>query len=174
MRHHSYLTAASLSLALVCFAGCEGSTSPKTSPTTGHAAEEHDHDHPSEGPHHGQLIELGNEEFHAELVHDDAKNLITIYLLDGAAKSSVASGEQELVMNVVVDDTPQQFKLVAAPDASDPAGKSSRFQATDEAFGKALDAKGAKARLNVTLGGKPLVGSFEPAAHDHDEHHDHK
>src|SRR5690606_30025752 len=106
MRCHTYLAAGGLSLALACFAGCKDSTSPKTPATTGHASEGHDHDHPSEGPHHGQLIELGNEEFHAEIVVEDAKNLITIYLLDGAAKNSVASDEQELVMNVVVNGTP--------------------------------------------------------------------
>jgi len=170
MRRYPFLSVSGLCLAFVCFTGCEDPSKP-TAPAENHAADAHDHDHPSEGPHHGQLIELGNEEFHAELVHDDSTNQVTIYLLDSAAKNSVASEEQELVMNVVVDGTPQQFKLAAAPEASDPAGKSSRFQATDEAFCKALDNKGAKARLNVTLGGKPLVGSFEPAAHEHEDHH---
>lgn len=30
-----------------------------------------EHAHPSEGPHHGDLVELGNEEFHAEVVHGE-------------------------------------------------------------------------------------------------------
>ncbi|MCE2751496.1 MAG: hypothetical protein LW720_06355 [Pirellula sp.] len=36
------------------------------------------HAHPSEGPHHGSLVELGKEEFHAELVHDSKS--VTIYI----------------------------------------------------------------------------------------------
>ncbi len=46
------------------------------------------HSHPTEGPHHGTLIELGKEEYHAELVHDD--KMVTIYILDSAAKKGCA------------------------------------------------------------------------------------
>ena len=47
------------------------------------AAHEHDHGHahPSEGPHHGALIELGKEDYHAEIVHDEKTDTVTIYIL---------------------------------------------------------------------------------------------
>ena len=45
------------------------------------------HAHPSEGPHHGTLVELGNEEFHAEVVHDDKS--VTVYVLDAGATKAV-------------------------------------------------------------------------------------
>jgi pyoverdine/dityrosine biosynthesis protein Dit1 len=71
------------------------------------------HEHPSEGPHHGSLIELGKEEFHAELVHDDKS--VTIYVLDSAAKNFVPADASEVVINVLHDGKPEQLKLAAAP-----------------------------------------------------------
>ena len=151
--------------------GCEDKSPPVNGSTD--AADSHDHAHPSEGPHHGQLIELGNDEYHAELVHDDDTHTVTIHLLDGQAKNSVASEEPELVMNLVVEGQPTQFTLVALPESNDPEGKSSKFQSQDEAFCKALDAHGVKGRLNVTVNGKPLVGSFKHGDHDHGHDHAH-
>ena len=43
-----------------------GQTPEGASPT----AQAPDDVHPTEGPHGGHLIELGNEEYHAELLHD--------------------------------------------------------------------------------------------------------
>lgn len=60
---------------------------PDQDPHAGHA-------HPSHGPHGGDLIELGNEEYHAELVHphghdDDAHHD------DGPAHAHDGDGEQQ-------------------------------------------------------------------------------
>ena len=49
----------------------------------------HAHAHPTEGPHHGSLIELGKEDYHAEFVHDDTTDTVTIYILDAAAAKAV-------------------------------------------------------------------------------------
>ena len=62
-------------LALVTFAlsGCadppDGDQFNEVSTSENEHPDEHAHAHPSEGPHGGDLIELGNEEYHAELVH---------------------------------------------------------------------------------------------------------
>ncbi len=53
------------------------------------------HDHAAGGPHGGAIIEMGDGS-HAEMVHDDAAGKVTIYLLDGAAKNSVAADEAEI------------------------------------------------------------------------------
>ena len=87
------------------------------------------HAHPSVGPHHGSLVELGNEEFHAEVVHDDKS--VTVYVLDASASKAVPIDAQDLTINLIHDGKPEQFKLAASPDAGDPSGKSSRFTLAD-------------------------------------------
>ena len=181
------------SLALV---GCGASTAPKASPQAGHddhadhddhahGADEHaGHDHPTEGPHHGSLIELGNEDYHAELVHDDAAGSVTIYLLDSAVKNAVPIEATELLINMTHDGEAEQFTLAASPDAGDPAGKSSRFVSTDAHLGEDLDHEGAEAKLVVTIAGKQYRGDIhhdhdheghahEGHGHAHDDDHDH-
>lgn len=134
----------------------------------GHEAGDAEHGHAEAGPHNGQLIELGNEEYHGEFLHDDAVHKITIYLLDGAAKKGVPIGDKELTLNVVVDGKPAQYKLAAVPQADDPAGQSSRYESVDQALCEALDDPKCKGRFNVTIAGKQFSGDIAP--HDHDDH----
>ena len=124
------------------------------------------HEHPSEGPHHGSLIELGKEEFHAELVHDEKS--VTIYVLDNAATNSVPVDSSEVVINVLHDGKPEQFKLAAAPEESDPSGKSSRFVANDPELASHLDDEAAAPKLSITINGKSYRGTI---THDQDHAH---
>ncbi len=126
------------------------------------------HSHPSEGPHHGDLIELGAEEYHAELVHTDKS--VTIYILDGSAKTAVPIEAADVMINLVHDGKPEQFKLPAFPDESDPVGKSSRFQLDDADLAHDLDHGDANAKLNLMINGKAYRGDLK---HDHDHDHDH-
>jgi hypothetical protein len=157
--------------------GCSGGASPMNADS--HAADKdhheggghdhgHEHAHPAEGPHHGQLIELGKEEYHAELTHDDASRTVAIYVLDNEAKAAVPIEAKEVTINLVVGGKPSQFTLPAAPQESDPAGQASRFQLADEKLCESLDAEGATGRLNLEIGGKPFTG--EVAHHDHADH----
>ena len=123
--------------------------------TSAMAAED---DHPTEGPHHGTLIELGKEDFHAELVHDDATDTITIYILDAAAKKAVPIVAKKLTLNMVAAGKPQQFHLAAKPQEGDPNGLSSAFAATDKTLCQVLDAEDTKGRVIVEIGGKVDVG----------------
>jgi hypothetical protein len=159
----SLLTVASIAMLANC--GCGGSSKSNAGKV---AEQKHEHAHPENGPHGGQLIELGNEEFHAELTHDEATDEITVYLLDAEAKQSVPVAETELVLNLYAAGKPQQFKLLAQPQAIDAPGQSSRFSATDEALHEAMEAEGSKGQLNVTIGGKAYSG--EIARHEHDGH----
>jgi len=133
-----------------------------TPPKTGHA-----HAHPTEGPHGGTLVELGREDYHAELVHDEAADTVTVYLLDGAAKEAVAIEAKQLTLNLLVGGKPQPFPLAADPLATDPAGKCSAFGSSSAAIGKALHAKGTTGRLNVTVAGKVYVGKLGGHTHPH-------
>jgi hypothetical protein len=165
-----------VSLSLLCsalaafsFTGCGG----KPKPAGGDKAGEHahdEHDHPSEGPHKGHLIELGTEEYHAELVHDDATKTVSIYILDSQAKKAVPIAATEVMLNLVVDSKPLQVRLPATPQKDDPENQSSHFSANDEAALEALESPKTTGRLNVTINDKPYTGDIEH--HDHD--HDHK
>lgn len=123
--------------------------------------------HPTEGPHHGSLIELGKEEYHGELVHDDDAGTVTIYLLDGKVSNQVPIEAAEITVNVSHDGRPEQFQLAAQPDEGDPQGKSSRFVSNDKELAHHLDEEGVDARLVVKIGGKSFNGKI---AHSHKGH----
>lgn len=142
--------------------GCNNKPGKSTSKPDagGHA------DHPSEGPHHGHLIELGNEEYHAEMLDDHDTGKLTIYILDAAAKKEVLVAIDAVTINAMIDGKSSQFKLTAV-SATD--GRASQFEIIDKKLLEALEhSEDSKARLNVTIDGKPFVGKIEH--HDHDDH----
>lgn len=143
----------------------DGSTSNSSLETSDSHGE---HAHPSEGPHHGELIELGNEEFHAELLHDESS--VTIYVLNSAATEQVPIASTEITINAQHEGQPEQYVLTAMPDESDPEGKSSRFVSNDEELAHHIDGKGFDPKLVLTINGKSYRGTI---AHDHDHGHDH-
>lgn len=145
--------------------GCNNTSAPQSAPASHSSAPAADvHDHPSEGPHHGDLVELGNEEYHAEIVHGDG-GAVTVYILDSKAKSAVPIDAAEVTINLTHDGKAEQFKLAASPDTGDPAGKSSRFMLKDEELAGDLDSEGTAAKLVVSIGGKSYSGKID---HDHE------
>lgn len=167
------ITATLALLAAAVFVGC-GAPSPHGEATAErhHENDGHDHsagEHSHIGPHNGHLIELGsNEEYHAELLHDEATHRVTIYILDGAAKTNVPISQPDLLINLVSGGAPKQYKLVAVTQANELPNMASCFQLEDEELCTALDAEDAKARLAVEINGKQFVGEIEH--HKHDEH----
>ena len=163
----------SLAVMVMIVAGCsnDGSTGPESAGPPNTMDDPAGHAHPTEGPHHGDLIELGNEEYHAEILHDEDAGTVTIYVLDGAATKQVPIDATDVTINAKHDGQPEQFKLAASPDANDPPGKSSRFVSDDEELAHHLDEDGADPRLVLTINGKSYRGVI---THDHDhEGHDH-
>ena len=165
-------------LTVLWLAGCsEPGSIPSSSTGGSHVVTDgppesgaHDeHAHPSEGPHHGDLVELGNEDFHAEVVHGEGGS-VSVYILDSAAKAAVPIDATELTINITHDGNAEQFKLLADRDASDPEGKSSHFSLKDEELAKDLDDHDAAAKLVVVINGKSYSGKIE---HDHDADHKH-
>lgn len=158
-----------LGAACACFAltGCDGNKAANAPSPAAEKGHHDEHEHPSEGPHHGELIELGKEEYHAELVHDDSTHTVTVYVLDSAAKAAVPIDAKGLVVNLVAAGKPQQFMLSAKPDAKDPVGQCSCFSLTNESLCEALDDKATTGRINIEIKGKAFVGKIEP--HEHDE-----
>jgi hypothetical protein len=164
-----------LALGMMSFLGCEGTASvpedgadrPASSPAAveSHADHDHQHAHPEHGPHQGELIELGNEEYHAELMHADES--VTIYILDSSAAKVIPISAREVTINLKHEGKPKQFQLVAAPEANDPEGKSSKFISNDAELAGHLDDEDADARLVVEIEGKSYRGNL---AHEHHEH----
>ena len=159
--------------ALLILAGCGGDpaatdtgtvdTPPPGTVDTGHA-------HPTEGPHHGDLVELGNEEYHAEIVHDEES--VTVYILDGHVEDSVPIEATEITINLKHDGQPEQFTLAATPDEGDPEGKSSRFVSDDAELAGHLDEEGSDPQLSLTIDGTPFTGKIEHSHDDHGHSHD--
>lgn len=123
------------------------------------------HGHPEHGPHGGDLVELGKEAFHAELVHGERG--VAIYVLDGATAKQVAIASEKLVVSLKHEGQIATFDLAADPEGNDPTGKASRFTSTDPKLDQWLDA-GAEGAVVIEIEGKSYTGKL---AHDHD--HDH-
>jgi hypothetical protein len=144
----------------------QGSASPAAEH---HADHDHDHDHEhhhaQHGPHNGQLIELGNEQYHAELIHTDKS--ITIYLLDSTATKAVPIPARELIVNLIHEGKPKQFELPAAAQAADPQGQSSRFVSDDAELAELVEDENNDARVVIEIDGRSYRGSLK---HEHDDH----
>ena len=96
--------------AALALAGC-GTNSPPAPPAVEHKeGDGHAHAHPAHGPHDGHLIELGEEEYHAELTHDDATKSVTVYLLDKETKRveilALRAGADNALSLVALGSTP--------------------------------------------------------------------
>jgi hypothetical protein len=163
MTRHIKLGAVILAFAATtAFVGCDRPSNPPPSDKGKADAHAH-HDHGEEGPHHGHLIELGEEEFHAEIVHDDAASKVTIYLLDGKAKESASADGEEVTISIVVEGQPKDFALKATD-----AAKRDQFESKEPVLVASLDhEKDAKGRLQVTINKKPYTGIIEHEAHSH-------
>lgn len=147
-------------LASIALLGCEGSKPPASPSPAAQKSPASVHAHAEEGPHQGALVELGNEDYHAEVVHGD-QGEVTIYILDREAKNPVPIDAAEVVINLSHDGKAEQFKLPALAEDGDPAGKSSRFQLKDEELSEDLDADGTAAKLVVSIEGKSYSGKIE-------------
>jgi len=134
------------------------------------------HEHPTEGPHGGHLVELGDEEYHAELLHDENTHTVAIHLLDGAGKQPVAIPQTEIALQLFEGGQFVKYALKAVQGPGDAAGAASRFEIVDAALCDALCREDeTRGRLQVTINGKPYTGTIEHSSHgDHDhEGHDH-
>lgn len=143
---------------------------PKGTDASKQSHDAHPHEHPTEGPHHGVLIELGNEDYHAELVHDDATGQVTVYILDGHATKAVPVDAAEVVINLKHGDAPEQYKLPAQSMDGEPTGQASRFSLTSQDLAGHLHDTAAGAKLSVTVGGIPYSGAIPADSHDHAGH----
>lgn len=129
------------------------------------------HSHPTEGPHHGELVELGDEKYHAEFVHTE--DTVTVYILDKSARNAVPINGT-VTINAVRDGQPEQFTLEANPEATDNVNESSRFVLKDPKLVACLDDTSSAPKLVVTIDETPYRGEIHHnhSAHAHADHAD--
>ena len=157
--------------------GCDGANSNyKTAKELSggkSAVDEHEH---GAGPHGGAIVELGNDEYHAELVLDGQAHVLRVYMLGGDAKTTSPVTVSEIT--VVTEDN-QSLKLPAKPQVGDTDGKSSLFELVDEKAVEGLEKAGyLHGSLQLEIAGKPYRGDidahFDGSAHGDHDHADHK
>jgi hypothetical protein len=124
--------------------------------------------HPAQGPHRGSLIEFGDEEFHAELVHDDSTDTITIYVLDKKARRAVPVTARTVTLDIRAAGRSHRYTLVANVRGTEGFGAASVFTASDNLLCQLLDVDGVSARLTIEIDGKSFVGQLGKHAHQED------
>lgn len=110
---------------------------------------EDEHSHGETGPHGGSLVEIGEHEHHAEVVIDHDAHKVLVYILghDPATAEPIEAAELTLIHGE------ESYTLTAAPQESDPEGRSSRFELeNDELIHEILDAGELEGTLVVRIG----------------------
>jgi hypothetical protein len=161
-------------------AGCP-SPAPTTTPTTGgqehghehgehahgEAGHAHDHSH-AHGPHGGHILELGNEEYHAEWTHAD-DGTVTVYVLDAEAKNEVPIPAEDITITTKIGEKTAEFKLPAVNRSEGDMPKTAKFELVDKNLLGVLEtlSTGVTATLKVTINGKDYEA---PITHDDHKH----
>ncbi len=167
----SWILSAAVIIGLSGLSGCSGQsggdyrTFDKNKDKAPDAEHGHAHSH-EHGPHGGELIELGEEEYHAEVVFDEESHKVTLYLLGADAKSAVAIEAKEFTLELPTQDKPQTYTLAAAAQDADVEGKSSRFEITSEELVDAYeDQEGLVGKFTVKIGSKSFTGEVKHTHH---------
>jgi hypothetical protein len=151
--------------ATLALSGCGGQSSEYHPVTKGVAVKTPPHEH-EHGPHGGHLVELGEEEYHAEVVFDPKTAKLTIYLLDSTAKKAAPIDAKKISLKLAIDGKTEAFEVLPMPDSGDPKGMASRFELADNADikGHIKDEEDLKGAVSATIGNKSFSGEIK---HEH-------
>lgn len=126
------------------------------------------HEH---GPNGGHILELGQEEYHAEVAIDPTSRKLSVYLLDEHVKGNKPVENGTVTIEAMVDGKATALELTAAPQDGETDGKASRFElAGDKLPGAIADIEGLTGKLTLKVGEKSLTAEI---GHDHDHGHAH-
>jgi len=146
-----------------------GCPSPAPTPTTPTKAggDEHDHAH-EHGPHGGHVVEIGNEEYHAEWTHAD-DGTVTVYVLDAEMKNEVPIAVEDITIEAKIQDQPFTYKLLAVNRSEGDMPKTAKFELIDKNLLGVLETlgKGVTATLKAEINGKAYDA---PITHDEHKH----
>ena len=135
---------------------------------------EHDHDH-DHGPNGGHLIELGEEEYHAEVAFDTSSRKLTVYILGADAKSPLPIASDGVVFELEEGKDELELAITAAPLEGEPEGKSSRFEVAGDTVPEHIKSEeNLEGHLHITIEGKEFEGELHHEEdHDHNDEHEH-
>ena len=135
-----------------------------------HATHDGAHLHYGAGPHGGTVLELGGDDFHAELVFDHDSHAIRVFLYGGDAKTPLPSKAPHATL---VLDKDKSITLRSLPLEGESNGMSSRFELVDENLVHEILEKGfLHGDLEVEIDGKPFKSHLD--IHFDNEKHEHK
>lgn len=158
-------------LAIVWLLSLSGCTPSNGRVSTGNQATEHghdhhDHDHQAGGPHGGHLVELGDEQYHVEWLHDDDIGKVEVIILDENAQQEVAVTADVVTIYVIIDGASQEYSLEPTNAEN---GLASHYEIVSPELVVALQMEeGVQSTLRIEIDGTPFKGSLE-----HHDHHDH-
>lgn len=163
------LTLTIVCLALLLMTGCSSSSDTGNQKATEPADPHAGHDHSSLGPHGGHILELGNEDYHAEWRFDNNSGKVTIYLLDAAVKKAVTTTATSISVQVTEGDNVRDYELPAINQSEDDPPTTSEFESDDSSAELGVFLKGVghgiDATLKVTIGDKEYTGAFGHLPH---------
>ena len=134
------------------------------------------HGHGVHGPNGGDIVEVGDEEFHAEVVVDEDEHRIDVFILGSDAKTAKPISASEISINFKHGAEVEEFKLTASALEGETDGQASKFTITDEELFEELHEHSEGATLNFSDGDQVLTGTVNHS-HDHghgDDDHDHE
>ena len=168
-----FVLMASIAIGSFALSGCSDSGEIETPEIQKDTEGKHVHEHAAHGPHDGHIIELGDEQYHAELVHDDASHTVTVYILDGSVKNAAPIAAESISIKLIADGQPKEFTLTAQPLEGEADGQSSRFVLESEELLHEMEEEGSKPRLSFSIGDQQFNGDISMDDHDHEGHDDH-
>ena len=126
------------------------------------------HGHGAHGPNGGDIVEVGDEEFHAEVVVDEDEHRIDVFILGSDAKTAKPISASEISINFKHGAEVEEFKLTASALEGETDGQASKFTITDEELFEELHEHSEGATLNFSDGDQVLTGTVN---HSHDHGH---
>jgi hypothetical protein len=161
------LLSLSLTFAAALLIGCGGGDNKPPKKEGGTADPHAGHDHSAHGPHEGHLVELGEEEYHAEWKEDDESGKVTVWILDSTAKKTEAIAAESIKISVTVAKEVKEYELPAVDRTTGDKPTAFKFEiVSKELVGQLETPKQTSPMIKVDVNGKSYVGKIE----EHAEH----
>ncbi len=157
---------------LIGCSGCDTNPPAPVKPAAGNGADP-GHSHDAKGPHSGKVMAIGNEEYHAEFVHEDASGKVTVYLLDKDIKvhKDASSAAEVIIIEGKTGTETKIYELAAVNRTAGDMPTAHQFEVVDKELIGLLSALGGtnKGTLKVNIGGKDFAQniSFDDHGHAH-------
>ena len=163
-----WLTSLLLIFPAIAMTGCntEEPEKPSVNAKNGHEDHAHEEEEHAEGPHHGHIVELGDDEtYHLEWLDDDDTKTVTFYLLDGDVKEEIAVPAAAILVTLTVEEVSREYKIEAVREGE--AKTTAKFSTDSKEFFTMITGNGVKAQVAIDIDGTTYEGKIEGGHHHH-------